>query len=58
MTKDELRSELTKLKKMEREESSELRSKGLLSGLDGPVTSKYTKLIKELFERYEKEKED
>jgi triphosphoribosyl-dephospho-CoA synthetase len=58
MTKQELGELLKETSKRERAEFEEFRKKGGPIGLDGEITSKYRKIYKELFARYEREKED
>jgi hypothetical protein len=58
MTKQELGDLLKETDRREKEELEELIKRGVPIGLDGGVSSKYRKIYKELFARYEREKED
>lgn len=57
MTEKELKQKLSDIKKQEKEEIEALKKSGVTyMGLDGHICSKYNKMIKELFEEYEKTK--
>lgn len=56
MTEDELHEQLNEIYRQEKEERETYFKNGGIAMLDGPISAKYTKMRKELFERYEKEK--
>jgi hypothetical protein len=58
MTKQELGELLKETSRQEEKELDELRKSGVPIGLDGGVSPKYNKIYKEIFARYEREKED
>lgn len=58
MTKDNLKNKLKELSRAEDKEREEYQKKSGYIGLDGSICSKYRKLRRELFELYEKEKEE
>jgi hypothetical protein len=59
MTKQELGELLKETSRLEDEERKRLKDEGYqFIGLDGPIDKKYRDMRKELFARYEREKED
>ena len=58
MTKEELKAKLEETHRLQKEETEKYREQSGIIGLDSPVSSKYAKIRKKLFEQYEKEKED
>lgn len=57
MNQEDLKRELDKLLEMENKERSEYKKNGGIIGLDAPISQKYKKLRKELFARYDKQKQ-
>ena len=58
MTKEELKAKLEETHRLQKEETEQYRAETGVIGLDSPISSKYAKIRKKLFEQYEKEKED
>lgn len=57
MTKEELHEQLNEIYRQEKEEREAYFKNGGVAILDGPISTKYRKMRKALFEQYEKEKQ-
>jgi len=55
MTKEELRLKIEETYRRQKEETEKYRAESGIIGLDSPISSKYAKIRKKLFEQYEKE---
>lgn len=58
MTKEELHKQLNEIYRQEKEEREAYFKNGGIAILDGPISAKYRKMRKKLFEKYEKEKQE
>jgi hypothetical protein len=56
MTKEELHEQLNEIYRQEKAERENYFKNGGIAILDGPISAKYRKMRKELFEQYEEEK--
>lgn len=57
MTKEELHNQLDDIYRQEKDEREAYFKNGGIAILDGPISTKYRKMRKALFEQYEKEKQ-
>lgn len=58
MTKEELRLKIEETYRLQKEETDKYRAENGIIGLDSPVSSKYAKIRKKIFQEYENGKED
>ena len=58
MTKEELEFKINETYRLQKEETEKYRAESGIIGLDSPISTKYAKIRKKIFQEYEKEKEE